>query len=202
MLYKILLPTVWLLTKILYRIRVVGAERLSSAEGSGFIICGNHQHIFDPIFIAVQRMFRPRLLVIGKAELFKNFFTNWLFRQVGAVPVERGKGDKGVIDVMQSELLKGRPLLLFPEGTRSKTGKMLPLKSGAVLISNTTGCPILPCRIIFPGGKLWLFGRVTLIFGELIYPDELNIDIQHKATIRAAKALLAQRIQSLGEENK
>ena len=68
---------------------------------------------------------------------------------MGAVPIDRGKGDMGTVNKVTDECKNGTPILIFPEGTRSKTGELLTLKSGAFLIAGNADADMVPCRIIY-----------------------------------------------------
>ncbi len=198
MVYAIALTVVYIIAFIGFRVKVTGKENLDASEGSRYIICSNHLHICDPVFIALRRYGRQKLLIMGKAELFKHPITNWFFRKVGVVPVDRGRADMDVINKAQDELRGGRPMLIFPEGTRSKTGKMLPIKSGALVIAAATDATILPCHISY-GGKFKIFGRVYINFGKPLTPDILALDMKDKATLRSAKKLLQSSIEELAD---
>ena len=90
---------------------------------------------------------------MAKEELFKNRFFAWLIRNLGAFPVSRGKGDTGVLDTAVNRLKSGRSLIIFPEGTRSKDGKVHRGHSGAAVISARSQKKIVPVGIVF-GEKL------------------------------------------------
>ncbi len=200
MFYEFCIRLAYVLLHVLYRIEVKGRENLQKCEGTRFIICPNHVHIFDPAFVAITRVGRKGLLIMAKAELFKNRFASAVLRGVGALPVERGKGDTGTIDYMKNELIAGRPLLLFPEGTRGDDDKMLPLKSGAFFIAESTKATILPCHIKYQKRKgIRAFGKVRLVFGEPMTAKDMGLSLENKATIRAAKKELTARIQRLSE---
>ncbi len=201
MVYAIAVTVVYAIFFIAFRVKVAGKETLNRLEGSRYIICPNHVHVFDPIFFALQRYGRRKLMIMGKAELFRNPVANWFFRSVGVVPVERGRGDMKVIEDMQNELRDGRPLLLFPEGTRSKTGELLPIKSGAIVIAATTEATILPCNISYSGGKLKFFGKVYIKYGEPLTPEMLALDANNKSTLREAKKLLQKSMTELSNGN-
>lgn len=64
---------------------------------------------------------------MGKKELFENKALGWIFRQVHGFPVDRGNMDMGAIRTAMGVLKEGETLGIFPEGTRSRTGHMLPL---------------------------------------------------------------------------
>ena len=124
---------------------------------------------------------------------------------MGAVSIERGKGDTATIDRVTSACRRGTGVLIFPEGTRTKNGKLGILKSGAFVIAASAGADMLPCRIIYntKDGKLHLFCRVRVVFGPAIPASELQItDTGHKVTaLRHMKARLKTSLEDLLEAN-
>lgn len=110
---------------------------------------------------------------MAKAELFSNGFQRWLFKHLGAFPVERGKGDSGALDWAQTVVREGKILGMFPEGTRSKDGKPLRPKSGAAMIAMQTGTDVLPCAVCF-GPELKFRTRVVIRYGKLLQNSELG----------------------------
>lgn len=185
-----------------YRIRVVGRENLP--KDRGYVLCPNHLSAIDPVFVILARGWGHPMWVMAKEELFRNPFLSWFFRKIGAFPIERGKGDKTVLNNAIASVRAGRSMLIFPEGTRNRKGEgMLPLKSGAFVVAQSAGADIVPCRIIYRGGRQHLFCTVTVAFGEPIPLESLNLGGEHAASkLRAAKAVLTERIGKLYEENR
>jgi 1-acyl-sn-glycerol-3-phosphate acyltransferase len=93
---------------------------------------------------------------------------------MGAFPVVRGKGDMGVIDESIKRLKKGRNLVIFPEGTRSKDGKVGKGKTGVALIAAKANVDVVPVGIIFEG-ELKFRKRVVVKFGKPINAETLKI---------------------------
>jgi 1-acyl-sn-glycerol-3-phosphate acyltransferase len=202
MLYWMILPLAWLAWHLVFRIKVIGRENL--IQDRGFVLAPNHLSALDPVFVVLARFWGRRMLVMAKEELFEiNPFFTWFFRHVGVVPVHRGKGDTAVVDQAIECVRNGQGLLIFPEGTRSKDGNLGKLKSGAFVVAAQAGVDIVPCRIIYKGGKLRLFGRCTVIFGKPIPADQLTLgEPRSAARLRECKALLAQSLEQLLSENK
>lgn len=174
-------------------------------DGRAYVIASNHIANLDPVFIAIAVMDWRRMCVLAKEELFKNPFIGWFLRCMGAVSIERGKGDTATIDRVTSACRKGTGVLIFPEGTRTKNGKLGVLKSGAFVIAAAAGADMLPCRIIYhtKDGKLHLFCRIRIVFGPAIPASELQIaDAGHKVTaLRHMKNKLKTALETLLEEN-
>ena len=121
LLYWILLPIVWPLLHILWRIEVVGKENIP--RGRAHVIASNHLSDLDPVYILEAVFSWKRYTILAKQELFKNPLIGWFLSCMGAMPIDRGKGDMGTVNKVTDECKNGTPILIFPEGTRSKTGE-------------------------------------------------------------------------------
>lgn len=206
LLYWIILPIVWVLARLVWRIEVIGLEHYKAVrDGRAFVIASNHIANLDPVFIAIAVMDWRRMCVLAKEELFVNPFIGWFLRCMGAVSIERGKGDTATIDKVTSACRRGTGVLIFPEGTRTKNGKLGVLKSGAFVIAASAGADMLPCRIIYHtrDGKLRPFCRIRIVFGPAIPAEELKItDAGHKVTaLRHMKNRLKNALETLLAEN-
>ena len=148
----------------IYRIKVRGRENVLP-EGGAIVVC-NHLSALDPVFMgcALPRVFRS----MAKAEIFKNPVIAFFIRALGGFPVNRGSGDVGAIVTAQKVVDEGGLLLIFPEGTRSKTGEMGRLKPGSLLIALKSGVPLIPAYITPRGGKIKAFKGLGVRFGEPI----------------------------------
>lgn len=202
MIYGIIITLAWIVWHIAFRIRIVGRENL--IRGRGFIIAPNHLSAIDPVFVAIARFWGPRLIIMAKEELFEvNPVLNWLWRQVGVVPVRRGKGDMQAVENVIASVKNGHGALIFPEGTRSKDGNLGRLKSGAFVVAAEAQVDMIPCRIIYKGGKMKVFGRCTVVFGKPIPAAQLVLgEPRSAARLRECKALLEAELERLLEENR
>ena len=202
MFYWIIVPLAWLVWHIGFRIKVIGRENL--IRDRGFVLASNHVSAIDPVFIVLARFWGRRMVVMGKEELFEiNPFITWFMRAVNVVPVHRGRGDTAVVDKAIDDVRNGQGLLIFPEGTRSKDGNLGKLKSGAFVVASAAGVDMIPCRIIYQGGKMKLFGRVTVVFGKPIPAEKLALgENRSAARLRESKELLRVELERLLEENR
>ncbi len=202
MFYLIIVPLAWIVWHIAFRIKVIGRENL--IRDRGFVLASNHISAIDPVFIVLARFWGRRMLIMGKEELFEvNPFITWFMRAVNVVPVHRGRGDTAAVDKAVESVKGGQGLLIFPEGTRSKDGNLGKLKSGAFVVASAAGVDMTPCRIIYKGGKMRLFGRVTIVFGPPIPAEKLALGEEHSARrLRECKALLEEHLERLLEENR
>ena len=98
-----------------------------------------------------------------------------LLKLFGAFPVVRGKGDMQVIETSIDKLEMGRNLEIFPEGTRSKDGKVGKGKTGVALIAAVAQTKVIPVGINFEGEKLKFRSKVVVRYGKPIIPSEIGV---------------------------
>ena len=138
--------------------------------------------------------------VFTKEELFRNKFFGWLIRKLGAFPVTRGAGDNGVIETAEQYVRSGRVLMIFPEGTRSKDGRVGRGKTGVALIAAQTGAPVVPVGITFTG-KLHFRSQIIVRFGKPIQAAELALGEDPKPReLAALKNRIMTEIKGLVDE--
>ncbi len=129
---------------LIFRTKVIGAENIP-AEGA-FILSANHVSNWDPPFLGT--FIDRTVCYMGKEELFKNPIMAAVCRGLNVFPVKRGAADKTAVKTAIKILKDGGCLGIFPEGTRSKTGKLGKAESGVSLIAAMTKAPIIPAAII------------------------------------------------------
>ncbi len=140
---------VWLaLTLAGIRYRVAGRER---APGTAAVFCSNHESNVDPpvLFQALH----PQLHVLYKAELHKFPIMGTVFDAGGFVPIDRGDRDKAMASIARGaeRLRAGSSFLIFPEGTRSRTGQLQRFKKGGFIMAIQAQVPIVPVAV--QGGR-------------------------------------------------
>ena len=201
MLYYILLPFAWLLWHLGFRIRVEGRENLKKVQTKGCILAPTHVSAIDPVFIAVTR-WGGRMVIFAKKELFEiNAFLSWFFRCAGAVCVRGTKEEVAVIDRTVEACKNGRTLLIFPEGTREKEGKLLQPKSGLFVIAAQAAVDVVPVRILYdtPDGRMKLFCKVKVVYGEPMPAAQFAMESRRDLkTLRANKQALLDAWENLG----
>ena len=166
---------VWKLAQALVRIwssvwfdmKVWGLRNVPRTGGA--LIVSNHQSYLDPALLGA-RLPRP-MSYMAKSELFKHRVLSWLIRSLGAFPVRQGAGDIRAIKETVQRLREGRILNIFPEGSRTETGEIMPLEPGVALVVRKAGVPIVPAAMIgsyeaWPKGKK-MFRRhpIRIVYG-------------------------------------
>jgi 1-acyl-sn-glycerol-3-phosphate acyltransferase len=203
----------WVLTRIYIRkFEVVGRENLP-LEGP-LIVVSNHLNNADPPMIALAT--RPRFpMYMAKREMIMWPILGPAFRIFGAFPVNRGKTDLPALRAAREHLRNGAMLVMFPEGTRSRTGGLTEGYSGTALIAMRSGAPILPVALTGSEkiGWPWIFLKpqsvphIKVTIGEPFYLPS-NGRITTKATeegteviMRKIAALLPQAYRGVYADN-
>lgn len=181
---------------ILFRIKTVGGEQVP--KNQGYILVSNHRTNFDPLFVAAR--VKTRINYMAKAELFKFKPLAVILKAVGAFEVDRGSGDTSAIDYSVELIKRGEVLGIFPEGHRSKDGKLQRIKSGASVVAMQTEADILPCAVHFTG-KLRFRSVVTISYGPLIKFSELGFTPGENSPreIKRANKMIGDHIEALLE---
>ncbi len=184
---------------IFFRTKVIGAENIP--KSGGFILAANHMSNWDPPFLGT--FIDREVNFMGKEELFKNPIMAAICRGLHVFPVKRGAADKSAIKTALKILKNGDCFGIFPEGTRSKSGKIRKAESGVSLIAAMSKVPIIPAAIVNTN-KIFsekLFPRLVVVYGEPIFfegnskdKDQLS-DFAQKIMSEVAK------LKTLGENS-
>lgn len=141
-LYHFFLFILRYLFKVFYKVEIHGVEHIVKG---GAIIAANHTSFFDPIIVGLSCP--DELHFLARSSLFKNRFFCRLIEALNTHPLNRGVLDKGTLKKVAGIIKRGNKILIFPEGTRSKDGKLSKLKDGIGYIANYVGCDIVPIYI-------------------------------------------------------
>ena len=201
-LYYILLPLAWLVFHIGFRVECVGRENLKKVQTGGCILAPNHVSAIDPVFVVITRFWGKRMVVFAKKELFEiNALLTWFFRCMGALCVRGTRDELETIDKTVEVCKNGGTLLIFPEGTREKEGKLLPPKSGLFVIAAQAAVDVVPVRILYdtPDGKMRLFCKVKVIYGEPMPAAQFAMEGRRDTKkLRANKQALLEAWEKMG----
>jgi len=167
MLYEISRLLAAFLFKLVFRFEVEGKD--SIPKHTSFILASNHLSYLDPIVLGIAC---PRkLYFLAKQELFRNKLISFFLKRVDAIPLRRGKTDVLAIKSALQILGKGKPLVIFPQGTRDQMlTKVFP---GVGYLFMKTDSPVVISRIsgtdkILPKGRKFLRPhRIKVIFKKI-----------------------------------
>ena len=170
----VLSPFVRFFCRLLFKIEFHGVENIPS-DGA-CIITPNHVTYADPIWITIP--VRRRIYYMAWDQPFRIPVLGQLMRMFGAFPVNLDVAADASAQREAIELLhKGRGLVMFPEGGRTRTGKLMAFKMGAFRLALTHGVPIVPVSIK-GAGKIWPVGRTFPRPGKLTITYHPPIDVE------------------------
>jgi 1-acyl-sn-glycerol-3-phosphate acyltransferase len=195
-LYRVIRVLLHYFFKIIFRCKVIGIDHIPSHGGA--IIASNHISLFDPPVVGTA--FTRPIHFMAKEELFVVPILGWIFTKLNAFPVRRATADRTAIRHAISLLENGELLGLFPEGTRSRTGKLGKPETGLAMIALKAGVPVIPTAVIGTN-KVWkdryLLPRFIVKFGN---PIIVNREKADKETMENLSNQIMQEISFLLEE--
>lgn len=184
--------------RLVYRVRWAGRDHIP--KRGPIIFAANHQSHYDPLLIGCQVADRP-FLSVAQAGLFSFGPLAWLMRQVGAIPLKRGRGDVSAVRAAIAQLRAGGCVLIFPEGGRTRDGVMAPFHRGVLVLVQRTKAVVVPVAVdgtydIWPIGRRFprLRGRIGVQAGRPIAAEELVNDPPEVALERLRRAVETMRL--------
>jgi len=164
-----------------WRIEVTGRERIPSGP---CVLVANHQSMAD---IVACMALRAQFKFVSKASLFKLPVVGWMMSQARYVSVVRGRprSMRQMMEDCRGWLRRGMPVLIFPEGTYSQDGKLLPFKRGAFHLAIQCQVPVVPVMLsgttgLVIGDGPWMSPRcrIQVAVQEPIPAAELGNDVE------------------------
>jgi 1-acyl-sn-glycerol-3-phosphate acyltransferase len=160
------------------RYQVAGREKVPARS---VVFCSNHESNIDPpvLFEALH----PQLHILYKAELHRFPIMGTVPDVGGFVPIDRGNRDEALASIRRGadSIRAGNSFLIFPEGTRSRTGHLLPFKKGGFIMAIESQAPIVPVAIqggrdAMHKGSPWVRPvHVTVRIGDPIATEGLTL---------------------------
>ena len=165
--YNFMLKLFSIFSKTFFKFEVIGADNIPS-EGN-LIIAANHKSNLDPIFVASAVDKKRKMTAIAKEELFKNKILAKILNKVEIIPINRQNPGLGTIKRILKYIKNDYALVMFPEGTRSKTDDFNNAKAGLSLFATKAKAEIVPCTIY---SSYKLFKPAKIYFGKPISLEE------------------------------
>ena len=171
MLYWVVKGVLTPVLHLTYDVKVEGREHVP--RNGPVILAANHRSFMDSIFLPL--VIRRKVTFVAKAEYFESKKTAWFFRGVGQIPIQRsgGSASERALASATEVLRDGAVFGIYPEGTRTRDGKLHRGHTGVARLALRTGAPIVPVGLIgtdeiqATDSKLpQLFKKVAIRFGE------------------------------------
>jgi 1-acyl-sn-glycerol-3-phosphate acyltransferase len=192
-LYLLLRAVLRVVFRVLYRPQISGAQQVPT-DGP-VILASNHRSFIDSIVIPLSAP-RP-IRFLAKSDYFtgaglRGAVIRWFFTTLGQLPVRRGehRASHAALETALTVLRKGEAFGIYPEGTRSRDGRLWRGRTGVGWLALACDCPVVPVglrgteRVMPIGGRLHV-ARVQVAFGEPIHPS----DYAHLVPARARREL-------------
>lgn len=189
-----------------WRIRTEGLDHLP--DDGPAILCPNHTSVLDS-FILPSALPR-RITFVGKAEYLDNWKTRTLFPALGMIPIDRsgGRGGERALDMAAGLLDQGELFGIYPEGTRSRDGRLHKGHTGPARLALRTGAPLVPVglvgtrRIMPPEARFpRLFAPAAVRIGRPIRVDHYQGHGDHRLALRQITDELMYEIRALSGQD-
>jgi len=170
---------------VLYRLRRRGLEHIP--PHGAMLLVSNHVSMRDPVFVGAAALPR-KTYFMAKSELFRVRPFGWLIRGLGAFPVVRGGADREAFRRARDLLAAGECVVMFPEGTRSRDGRLRPPLPGAGALALAPGVAVIPVAV---WGTQRRLGPVRVAFGPPVDLSDLVDGVRARRAERAADRIMA-----------
>ena len=181
---------------VVTRLDAQGVERIPVQDA--FVGVSNHLSSFDPLIMLAVMPVRPGT-GFAAMEHRRDFLVGWVLDRLGFIWIDRGNPSRDALRIALNELARGTAFGIAPEGTRSRTGGLLPGKTGAAYLATRAGVPVLPAAIWGTekvAGNLRRLRRtaVHVRIGELIHLPQARASMEE---LQGHTDLIMRRIASM-----
>lgn len=201
--YNFVRGFVWMVSKLVFRIRVYGSEHVPPDRP--FVLAPVHRSNLDTPWVALVTERRMRYM--GKDAMWKYKLSAWFFTAAGGFPVKRGSADRDALRMCREVIAQGEPLVMFPEGTRQSGPVVEELFDGPAYVALHTGAPLVPVgiggseRAMPKGAKFIRPVKITLVVGPPIEPPPVPAGGRvSRRAVRELSEQLRKEIQRLFDE--
>lgn len=205
MVYPITKRIFYPLTK-LWTKKINGLENIPKKEG--YLVGANHASYVDHLILSSILAVHAdkKIHYLAKKEHFDTFFQRTWHTHTGAIPIDRQTGGKDALKEAITYLKKGKVIGIYPEGTRTLTGKLQRAKTGIARLALAAKVPVLPVgligtfEIMHKGKKIPKLKRATVNIGKLMYFDEYYGKENNKKTLRLVTTKIMKEIAKLSKQ--
>ena len=161
---------------LVFRYRVYGRENVP--QDGPVILASNHQSFLDPVFCGVA--LKRHLVYVARDTLFRYRLFAFLIHSLNAIPIGRDKADIAAMRAIIARLREGAAVCLYPEGTRTRDGRIVPVKPGFGLLCRRARAAVVPVLIdggfeTWPRHKRFLRpGAILVQFGTPLSPAQIE----------------------------
>ena len=199
MLYSIIHSILRVILAVYIRLGTIGLENIP--KRGGVILAPNHPSDLDSFVLGTA--IKRQLHTMGKEELFRKRFAEFIFRKLNTFPVKRGETDREAIRTAVDILESGYVIDIYPEGTVSRDGALQEPKLGIAFIALRSKVPVVPVAIIgifnvmSKGQKFPRPHKVVIKFGKPLYFDEYYDKSYNKEILKIVTAQIMSKIKIL-----
>lgn len=199
LIYRIAKAVVWLYLHAIFRFQVRGRDNIP--RRGGLLLAANHISAYDPPVVGCV-IPRPAFF-LAKKELFDNPLKKLIMTLARCIPIDRAEVGRSTLKTINKLLQRDEAILMFPEGTRSRTGKMASGKDGVGMIAAHNQVDVVPVHVAGlyrVRGSILHRPRITITFGKPVAVSRVLAEAQslRREIYHTISAAVFERIQELG----